>query len=164
MENLPFFLPNLTTYENMVSLCKVLKEIIMAIILEGGSDAGFEYLLRAAKNKYPLTHRGDSPLSPAFDEALIRAAAGVDDTHDPRQDAEAIAQYILEHAPCPLTCDYQDAVRKKLEDSQLTDSELAAKNITRAEATASLLNANAEYTERQKLEFRAAIARNSIFP
>lgn len=98
-----------------------------------------------------------------FDTARILAAA--DETHadDLRFDAEKIAQYIIDIPPTILTQAFQEDVRGILLLSQMGDEDLSSRRLNRDAITAALTQANTNFLDTQRLEYRAAIARLSIF-
>lgn len=109
----------------------------------------------------PIT--ADAALGSHFDTARILAAANETYADDLRYDAETIAQYIIDLQPTILTVASQEIVRSKLILSQMTDEELSEHKMTRDAATATLTQANTNFLDAQRLEYRATIARLSVF-
>jgi hypothetical protein len=113
-------------------------------------------------NQNPITADA-AALGSHFDTARILAAA--DETHadDLRYDAETIAQYIIDLPPTILTVASQEIVRRRLILSQMTDEELSGQKMNRDATTAALTLANTNFLDAQRLEYRAALARLSVF-
>jgi hypothetical protein len=130
----------------------------MVLISEGANGSLREYVAAVAGSQYPLTHQGDTPLRPLFAEALIRAAT-IDNKHEDReQDAREKAEYILSLPTTLLTQNSQIEVSAALEMFRLPESDLIQHGLCKCTAISVLEQANADYFEAQRMEWRAIIA------